>query len=64
MDGVKDEVHDMTTWDDLLGFLRNEDLRIPTTLGSGDTCCGVVGCWVRVLRAEIDSISVYVVLIC
>ena len=40
MDGVKDEVHDATTWDKLLGFLRNEDLRIPTTLGYGETCCG------------------------
>ena len=40
MDGVKDEVHDATTWDDLLGFLRNEDLRIPTTLSSRETCCG------------------------
>ena len=32
MDGVKDEVRDVTTWDDLSGFLRNEDLRIPQLL--------------------------------
>ena len=46
VDGINDEIYASTTWDDLSGFLRNEDLINPTIFSFGASFCGCSSFWV------------------
>ena len=58
---MNDEIWVATTSDVLLGFQMNEDLISLATFGDGETW-SVFG--LRLRRAELDSMSLCVVLIC
>ena len=58
---MNDEIWVATTSDVLSGFWMNKDLISPTTFGNDETW---LVCEVRLCREELDSMSLWVVLIC